>query len=262
MQKLDCKDVRRLIDAFQDNEVDGIVSMQIQDHFDSCPDCRSRKWWREETVRALSRLKERAPTPSARLRSRVIHIPEVREPGPRKLVPVLYQAAAVFMTAFLLIFFMFSPLGYSGMDAQLFVQSHKAVDGHRSSDTALETADPREAAAWLRRELPGIEPPRDLPTGYSLKGVRVVEIEGKSTGLLLYESDGRKLSCFVRAGGAPVDRGFEEITLRENSMIAGRCRGHQIVTWLEASGPVVLVGDLAEDSMVAFAQLQSTTPSR
>lgn len=256
MQKLNCNDVRQFMDAFHDNEVDSVTSLQIQDHLDSCSGCRSRQWWSERGRAALARIKEKTPESAAALHQRILAIP-ARESRERrwKTPPFVLRVAAMLIAAFVLTFFMLPQTVHSGMDARLFVQNHQTVAVEAGDSLALATEDPEEAAAWLTSHLPASDPPRETPTGFRLAGARITEVDGRRTGLLLYEGNGRRISCFVQPDGKEVDRGFDEVVLREDGIRAGRCKGHQIVTWAGKSGSsLVLVGDLTEESLLAFAE--------
>jgi predicted anti-sigma-YlaC factor YlaD len=38
MLKLSCQEAQSLLDAFHDNELDGVNSLAVQEHLDECPD--------------------------------------------------------------------------------------------------------------------------------------------------------------------------------------------------------------------------------
>lgn len=261
MKKLNCEEARQLLDAFHDNEIDSVTSLRVEEHVVSCQRCRDEEWWSEEVRASLGRIKGKTPPPSAALRERVAAIPaaggNARSKPRRRTRPVILQAAAVLVIGLLLSVFMLPQAAYSGMDARLFVRNHKEIQTSGEASLELRTEDPTEAANWLRAHLADVDPPGRVPEGYRLRGALITEIDGARTGLLLYEGNGRSISCFVRAGGEPVERGFDVVEFEADGIKAGRCRGHQIVTWESEQGPVVLVGDLSEETLLAFAMENS-----
>jgi predicted anti-sigma-YlaC factor YlaD len=72
MLKLSCQEAQNLLDAFHDNELDGVNSLAVQEHLDECPDCRRQWRWLCEVEATLQRLNESVPSPSQDLRHRVL----------------------------------------------------------------------------------------------------------------------------------------------------------------------------------------------
>jgi hypothetical protein len=72
--------------------------------------------------------------------------------------------------------------------------------------------------------------------------------------VLVFEKEGRKVSCFLQSGKKNIDRGFEEVERRADGIQKGRCRNYQVVTWAGENGTGVVVGDLQESALLAFAE--------
>lgn len=250
--KLNCSDVDALLDAFEDNEIDSVTSLRVQKHLDSCTGCRTRHGWLQSTSRSLARIRQRTPEPSPELRRRVAGLPDERQSRTLSWLPSLYQAAALLVLVFALTFLLLPQAGLAEMDARVFVRSHNATQTVEGSDE-LDTHDPIEAAAWLRDRLPEARAPRGAPPGYRLTGARITEVAGRPVGLLLYEDGARKISCFVPSGRLELTRGFDEIAIRQDGLTAGRCRGHQIVSWSGSGGAAVVIGEIADEALLAFA---------
>lgn len=256
MRKVDCEDVRRLMDAFDDDELDAVTSLRVQDHLDTCETCRGHRAWRQETERSLQRIREKEPSAGAALRHRVHALASEGRDRPlrQRRKPFAFSAAALLVATFFLTFLLLPPTGLSGSDVRLFVQSHRSVN-LEGGTAELATSDPEAAAAWLAARLPGVSVPRHVPAGYDLAGARTVEVDGQPTGVLLYEKNGtQKISCFVLPDDKPVSRGFDEVVVRPDGLRAGRCRSHQVVTWSRDAGGLVVVGGLGEASVLAFAE--------
>jgi len=72
MPKLNCQEVQNLLEAFHDNELDGVNSLLVQEHLDGCPDC-CRQWrWLCEVEASLQRLNELTPLANPDLRRRIL----------------------------------------------------------------------------------------------------------------------------------------------------------------------------------------------
>lgn len=256
MRKVDCEEVRRLIHAFEDDELDAVTSLRVQDHFDGCGTCSRYRSWQRETVRSLGRLREQTPEPDAALRNRVHGIAEKRATAfsVSRRGPFALSAAAALTVLFFLSFLFFPPSGFSGNDARSFVKTHRLAIA-APVEIGIETADPAAAAAWLTERLPGVSAPWQTPEGFQLTGAGIVEIDGKTSGVLFYEKEGsERISCFVFADDKPVSRGFEEVVVRPDGIRAGNCHYHQVVTWSDETGGLVVVGGLSEPSLLAFAE--------
>jgi predicted anti-sigma-YlaC factor YlaD len=58
MPKLNCQEAQNLLEAFHDNELDGVSSLAVQEHLDECPYCRRQWRWLCEVEASLQRLCE------------------------------------------------------------------------------------------------------------------------------------------------------------------------------------------------------------
>ena len=72
MPKLNCREAQNLLEAFHDNELDGVNSLLAQEHLDECPDCRRQWRWLCEVEASLNRLSESPPSATQDLRRRVL----------------------------------------------------------------------------------------------------------------------------------------------------------------------------------------------
>ena len=81
MPKLNCQEAQNLLEAFHDNELDGVTSLSVQEHLDGCPDCRRQWRWLCEVEASLQRLTESTPSPNQDLRRRVLQ-PTSLKPSP------------------------------------------------------------------------------------------------------------------------------------------------------------------------------------
>ncbi len=253
MLKLSCEHVQRLLESFEDNQLDGVTSLAVQLHLDECARCRQRLAWNEELMAALHRLADQTPVPQASLRRQVLDVARVAQRRPVFLRLPLTRAAAI---ALLVV----------GVGTYWFLHARGAasvaafVENHRRSlakprPVELETNDPQQAEAWLRDRLAfPVKLPPNVPATYRLRGARLCEVGGERVGFLLYERDGRKFSCFIRPSTAKRLRGMEMILQREEHLVLGCCGGHQIAVWESGGLSYVLVSDAPADTVLAFAR--------
>ena len=82
MPKLNCQEAQNLLEAFHDNELDGLNSLSVQEHLDECPDCRRQWRWLCEVEASLQRLSESTPSATQDLRRRIL------QPASPQLSPV------------------------------------------------------------------------------------------------------------------------------------------------------------------------------
>jgi anti-sigma factor RsiW len=250
MRKLDCEEAERLLDAFQDNELDSVTSLAVQEHFDDCTCCRRLYQWNAESRASLQRLREATPSGSDALRGSVLEI-AARD---RRMVwfslrrPALAAAAAIAVL-----------LGIAGVafqlrvgespDVMFFVADHLRALA-RSEPVELRTSEPREAERWLQARLP-FAATVPIPPAFRLLGVRLCKVRGEPAGFLLYDHDGRLLTCYLNQRSQTALRGFDTTT--PSRVKVGTCEGKNIAAWDADHTGYVLVGDMPRESLVAFA---------
>jgi anti-sigma factor RsiW len=250
MPKLNCQEARNLLEAFHDNELDGVNSLAVQEHLDECPDCRRRWRWLCEVEATLQRLNESVPSPSQDFRRRVLqptggqsvsvlaffraHAPLA---GVISLVLVLAVAGIVLLTE------------RTGADVMLFVRD-SAKMAQNVAPVDLRTSDTKQAEQWLKREL-GFAPTARSPSGFKLVGARSCRINNKPAGLLLFERDGQRLSWYVSRSPLTALHGFDDAT--PEGIRLGNCEGRQVAAWDAGDVSYLLVSDLTKDALLAVA---------
>ena len=255
MRKLSCEEAEPLLDAFQDNELDAVTSLAVQEHLDGCARCRRLHQWNAESRASLQRLREATPPASGGLRRSVLAIAD-RE---RRIVwfpfrrPALAAAAAIAVL-----------LGIAGVvfqvrvgappDVMPFVTDHLRSVA-RPEPVELRTSEPREAARWLQARLPFAARVPGSPA-FRLLGVRLCKVRGEPVGFLLYEHEGRLLTCYVSERSQTSLRGFDMTTAGRVKL--GTCEGKNVAAWDADHAGYVLVGDAPRESLVVFANQTSS----
>lgn len=246
MRKLGCEEAAPLLEAFQDNELDGVTSLAVQEHIDECPLCQRQLRWNAESEGSLRRLVEATPPTSGSLRARVLAIPR----DERHVVPVNFQRNALALVAAIVALFAVASLWYlRAPDAMAFVENHLSTVA-KAEPIELRTSDAAEAERWIRARL-GFSAAVPQAPGYRLVGARLCRIKNTPVAFLLYEHGGESLSCFVSAGSQKNVRGFD--TMAANRVRLGTCEGKNIAGWDAGHNGYVLVGDVPRAALVAFA---------
>jgi len=248
MPKLNCQEAQNLLEAFHDNELDGVTSLSVQEHLDGCPDC-CRQWrWLCEVEASLHRLSESTPSATQGLRRRILQ-PTSLQPSAvlaffrthRRMTGVVSLALLFALTTIVLL------TEWTQADVMLFVRDSVNM---AAAPVDLRTSNTEEAEQWLKRHL-GFAPTVPDPTGFKLLGARSCHINREPVGLLLFERDGQWLSCYVRHASMTALRGFDETT--PQGIKLGTCEGRHVVAWDAGDISYLLVADLPKDALLAVA---------
>jgi anti-sigma factor RsiW len=250
MPKLNCQEVQNLLEAFHDNELDGVTSLSVQEHLDGCPDCR-RKWrWLCEVEASLHRLSESTPSPSQDLRRRVLQPTSLRPSAwlaffrtHRRRTGVVSLALLFALTTIVLL------TEWTRADVMLFVRDSVKM-AEKAAPVDLRTSDTEEAEQWLKRHM-GFAPAVPNPSGFKLVGARSCHINREPIGLLLFERHGQLLSCYVRRASMTALRGFDETT--PHGIKLGTCEGRHVAAWDAGGISYLLVTNLPKDALLAVA---------
>ncbi|CAN5775468.1 hypothetical protein BH20VER1_BH20VER1_07690 [soil metagenome] len=249
MRKLSCEEAVPLLEAFQDNELDGVASLAVQEHVEQCPRCAQRLRWNAETGASLLRLAEGTPSASRAFRARMLALDGA---APRTAF-VRVRKRVLAMAAGIVLLLAIGSVIYlrnaEARDVMRFVENHTATL-EQGAAVDFQTADAAEAEEWLRLRLP-FTPVVPRPAGYRLLGARLCHIGNRPVAFLLYEHEGRQLSCFISADSQRRLRGFDATA--GNRVRLGTCEGKNVATWDAGHSGYVLVGDVPRESLLAFA---------
>ena len=249
MKTPECESARRLLDAFEANELDGVTSMHVQEHLDECADCRRQWQWLQETDASLARVRAAAPPAPVSLRQKI-------EGRRRRLQVATWTARAAAMAVFALL------VGTGGWawqrnapkDPMPFVVSH-LKHSVRTEPLGIATTDADAAKGWLNEKLPfQIAAPQLPPSGFQLAGARTCLVNDRRVGVLVYTDDtGRQLSLFVGAPGDCLTKGTARLTAGNLTVHTVDCEGTPLAAWEEARNSYLLAGELPRERLLAFA---------
>lgn len=254
MQQLDCGELRRLLDAFEDNELDGVTSLSVQEHLDGCAGCRAHRFWHAEMRASLGRLRNRTPGAPSELRQRVRR----DLAPPRRAARWLAGAAAAVLALAAAGLWLARPL--NAAEPMAFARNH--LTSLEMPDRVRFTTDSAGAAeAWLRQRLSfSVEVPRQPPAGFQLAGARVCSVDGRKVAYLLYDSDDSRppVSLYIGPPGACKPVGLLPIPATGAAVVRrGECDGVAVAAWESAESAYVLTGDLPPSVIVEYAQREN-----
>lgn len=248
MRKLDCQELRLLLDAFEDNELDGVTSLSVQEHLDACAACRAHRFWHAETHAALRRLRAATPGAPAVLREQVRNRLIARRSA--RWWPA--AAAALTMVAGVTVW---QALSAGAAEPMEFVRNHMASI-EKPDHVELATADAAAAEAWLRKRLSfPFHVPRRPPAGFHLAGARLCSVARHKVAYLLYEQDDAKrpVSLFIGPPGACNPDGLTPVSAAGIALRRGDCDGTSVAAWETGGVSYVLAGDVSTPALLAYA---------
>jgi anti-sigma factor RsiW len=250
MPKLNCQEAQNLLEAFHDNELDGVSSLAVQEHLDECPNCRRQWCWLCEVEASLQRLSESVPSPTQELRRR-IRQPAFKQPG-RVLALFRAYGRLAGVVSLALLFALGAVVlltKRTGADVMLFVRD-SAKMAQNANPVELGTSDTEQAEQWLKQHM-GFTPRIPSPSGFKLVGARSCHINSEPVGLLLFERDGQWLSCYVGRSWMTALHGFDDAT--PEGIRLGTCEGRHVAAWDAGDLSYLLVTDLTKDVLLAVA---------
>lgn len=250
MPKLECEEFRLLLDAFEDNELDGITSLSMQEHLDACAACRAHRFWHAEARATLRRLRADTPGAPAALRA------QIREN--RRARPAAWWRPATIAAGFALLagigFWHFRPA--VAAEPMEFAQNH-LTSLARPDRVKFATADAADAEAWLRERLEfPFQVPRLPPAGYHLAGARLCSVGRQKVAYLLFEGEGRDaedpVSLFIGPAGTCRPGGLKLVPAARITLRQGDYDGTSVATWEAGGAAYVLAGKIATPVLLAY----------
>ena len=248
---MNCDETRPLLEAYLDGELDLVHSLAIEQHVDSCLDCRrARK--QQEALRAVIRagLPRGAAPPelTGRIRS------ELRREaggGPGRLARfidwrLLAAAAAVIFTLAIL----FPALRPSRPDPLVAeaVANHvrSLLPGHL---TDVASTDRHTVKPWVAERVDYSPPVQEFAAaGFPLLGARLDYLEHRKVAALVYACRDHRINVFVAPSSSD-----------EAERWANR-DGFHVATWTHGRMKYVVVSDLAVPELQGFTrQLRGAT---
>jgi anti-sigma factor RsiW len=198
---MNCDQVRQLLDAHQDGELEGTLQFEVQEHLNSCPDCRKES----EAISSFSSLVRTAMPmykAPAELKARIrASLREETAPPARWSFPFrreLFYAAAVLVIGFVLAFVVRT--SFPDKDQEVISQ---AITNHACSlmvDHLVDVAstDQHVVKPWFVGKLDYSPPIADLTQeSYTLVGGRIDMLDKRPVAAIVYKHGSQVINIFV-----------------------------------------------------------------
>jgi len=218
---MNCADLRRLLHAHVDGELDAVNSLELERHLKTCAACAAG----EKSIRSLSTALQQAPlrhSAPASLRNQIRQLAGESKAESRSPVvdfSMLWKWLAIGATAFAVLTLMLRPAGISDRDQLL----NEAVAGHVRSLMAehlmdVVSTDQHTVKPWFDGKLDFAPEVKDFAAdGFSLVGGRLDYLGGRAVAALVYKHNKHFINVFVWP--ATGDQKTETADLRGYSII-------------------------------------------
>jgi anti-sigma factor RsiW len=242
-----CDDVRPLLGAYHDGELDAAGVVQVEEHVCDCERCAAVL----ENLVTITQAVQPAYFPAPPdLRGNILAAIAESEPptnvirAPRRstawILHGLSLAAALVLGFFLAQFYQQSS-AHNALLAQLTDSHVRSLIGTHLTDVA--TSDQHTVRPWFEGKLDFAPPVEDLSAaGFPLVGGRVEYINGRSVAALVYERRKHFINLFVWPGS-----GVEELTSEKPQ------RGYNILHWRRNGMTYWALSEISEDDLRKFA---------
>jgi mycothiol system anti-sigma-R factor len=224
---MECEEIRQLLDAYLDDELEGTSQPEVQEHLNSCPGCRKEA----EAISSFSSLVRTAMPmykAPAELKARIRA--SLREESAHSAHWIfrfrrqLLYAAAILVLGFVLasVLRTFSP----GKDQELISQ---AITNHARSlmvDHLVDVAssDQHIVKPWFGGKLDYSPPVADLTqAGYTLVGGRIDMLDKRPVAAIVYQHGSQFINVFVWP-----------VTARKIDLEVQSDRGYHFCAWNQA----------------------------
>ncbi len=245
---MDCDEVRTLIDAYADNELDLVTSLDIERHLADCADCPTI-YQNRLTLKAALQSESPYFRPSPALQQKMRrHLPF--EPNERAW-PRWALSGLGALAALLVIFL----AGFALRTAALRSEAAPVVQAVLASHirslmvdhlTDVASSDRHTVKPWFDGKIPYAPNVIDLAAqGFPLVGGRLDYVQDSAVAALVYRSDKHTINLFVW----PVDT-LDETTLGQTSQ-----EGYHLLSWRQGGMVYWAVSDLEVEKLAAFKSL-------
>lgn len=259
---MNCDEVRNLLDAYVDNELDLVTALSVEHHLQTCASCQQVYENRLTLRTALSAEALYFHTP-ARVQQRVLaSLRETDRQAPRfpianwLLTRPWINAASVLSVAVMvglvvLVIRLASTPGTTDSVAQEILSSHiRSLMATHLTD--VTSTDQHTVKPWFDGKLDYVPPVIDLATqGFPLMGGRLDFLENAPVAALVYGSDKHVINLFVWPANAP----------DQTETISSTPQGYHLIHWVQDQLTYWAASDLETGKLETFTQLiRAQTP--
>ena len=266
---MNCEDIKNLMDAYLDGELDPVTSQKIEQHFRDCHKCQQAYEVETAMAHAISRaapyykappeLRERiqvslreaigATTSGAAEESPLpVRLPEAARRGIFFDTPWNWLALAATIIAAAIVSFNIVPR-WQGSRAGQFLATELIASHVRSLMashlTDVGSSDQHTVKPWLDTKLDFAPPVFDLTSeGFPLIGGRLDYLDNRPVAALIYQRRKHFINLFVWPVDSNAAKGTETISRQ----------GYQLLHWVNSDFNYWAVSDVSVGDLQAFKQ--------
>lgn len=243
-----CSDVRSLLHAYVDDELDVVREVEIEDHLRTCDAC-SRIYQGQLALRSAlqsSELYFRAPARLARHVQKAAHQAE-RRPWSARLMTREWIGGALAAAALVVLAVLVGPMLSTPRRAQIeqdVVSAHvrSLMPGHL---TDVSSSDQHTVKPWFAGKLDFSPPVVDLSRdGFPLIGGRLDYAAGRPVAALVYRRGGHVINLFVWPSSTS-----------DSAPAADVRQGYNLLTWTRRQTTFSAISDLNAIELQQLARL-------
>ncbi len=232
-----CRESKRILGAYVDNEVDLLTSVALEDHLSTCPDC-NHELEKQRSVKNLLRSVELRPACPPELRQEILaRLGPQQKTGktlrwPSMRLRAWTAAAAVAMVLFFAAFMLF--YGRQGQRQVL----DEVVDNHVRSLMLNHLADvistdQHTVKPWFNGKLDFSPKVQDFSDkGFPLIGGRLDYMENQTVSVLIYKRRQHVINVFNHPASAEI------------KPVTSERRGYNLVHWASGGMEYWVISDL------------------
>jgi anti-sigma factor RsiW len=251
MDRLDCTEALRLIDAAVDDELDLLSRMSFDAHLVDCPDCAAALGTRQELVGQVRRHAERFTTPDQVRRRVLAALPADVAPGPVHALPARRRwlnggawAASAMALAASLVLFLATPGQQDTLSRDLVTAQIRSLMPDHLTD--VPSSDQHTVKPWFNGRVALSPPAPNLAEdGFPLIGGRLDYVDQHTAAVLVYGRSKHIINLFIWAvPGAP-----------DHALRADNRNGYNLLEWTQAGIAYAAVSDVNRADLDAFQHL-------
>jgi anti-sigma factor RsiW len=242
---VNCSEAQSLLSPHLDNELDLLRAVDLQQHLQTCPDCRGRS---QQTKAGRAAVRQQATyfaAPDALREKIMAALPAAKR---TTATPAWFNLSAAFALLVIVVWSAYSNLPITGSNdrvAEEIVSGHvRALMADHLTDVA--SSDRHTVKPWFNSKTDFSPPVIDLAAqGYPLIGGRLDYVSNRAAAALVYRHDRHVINLFIWP--APTNESANSKALVRN--------GYNIVHWAAAGMEYWAVSDLNSMDLKKFSAM-------